>query len=159
MESLILTLLFVFTPQKNVKPDPRLIQLRDEYVKASNEYKDSLKKLLPFYESDLKRAEQRLESSKRLLAEGLVPSSQVEENERAISFAKEKIAETNRQINEVDKIIADAQDDTKLVTEYKKAVHERRKAKRSPCSSWTLTARQRTTSRSVSFSYMFVCQN
>lgn len=79
-------------------PPSELTKLREEFIKATNEYKASLGKLLPFYENDVKKAEEKLELSKKLLAEGLVPRTQVEENERVLALAKEKIAETNRQM-------------------------------------------------------------
>ena len=88
------------TRKKSAPPQPpsELAKLREEFIKATNEYKASLGKLLPFHESELKRAEERLEVSKKLLAEGLVPRAQVEENEHAVAVAKQKIAETNRQL-------------------------------------------------------------
>lgn len=87
-------------------PPTELTKLREEFIKATNEYKASLGKLLPFYENDVKRAEEKLELSKKLLAEGLVPRTQVEENERALALAKEKIAETNRQMASAEAQIA-----------------------------------------------------
>jgi hypothetical protein len=159
MKPLILALLLFFATQKAVKRDSQLMQLRREFVTATKEYKESLGKLLPFYENDVKRAEERLELSKKLYAERLIPQTQVEENERAVTIAKTKLADTNRQIADADKITADALDDAKFFREYKQAVRERRKAERPRCSNWTLTASQRTTSNSVSFSYRFVCQN
>jgi len=87
------------TKKKPAPPPPtELTKLRDEYVRLTNEYKASLGKLLPFYENDVKRAEEKLEQSKKLLAEGLIARTQVEENERALAIAKEKINDTNRQI-------------------------------------------------------------
>ena len=87
------------TKKKPAPPPPtELTKLRDEYVRLTNEYKASLGKLLPFYENDVKRAEEKLEQSKKLLAEGLIARTQVEENERALALAKEKINDTNRQI-------------------------------------------------------------
>ena len=79
-------------------PPSELSKLREEFIAATNEYKASLGKLLPFYENDVKKAEEKLELSKKLLAEGLIPRAQVEENERALALAKEKVAETNRQM-------------------------------------------------------------
>ena len=79
-------------------PQTELTKLRDEYVRLTNEYKASLGKLLPFYENDVKRAEEKLEQSKKLLAEGLIARAQVEENEHALAIAREKINETNRQM-------------------------------------------------------------
>lgn len=87
-------------------PPSELAKLREEFIKASNEYKASLGKLLPFYESNVKKAEEKLELSKKLLAEGLIPRAQVEENERALALAKEKVAETNRQLASAEAQIA-----------------------------------------------------
>ena len=102
----------VFAQRKTKKkpapapPTSELSKLREEFIKATNEYKASLGKLLPFYESDVKKAEEKLELSKKLLAEGLIPRTQVEENERALALAKEKIAETNRQMASAEAQIA-----------------------------------------------------
>jgi len=87
-------------------PQTELTKLRDEYVRLTNEYKASLGKLLPFYENDVKRAEEKLEQSKKLLAEGLIARTQVEENERALALAKEKINDTNRQLANAESQIA-----------------------------------------------------
>lgn len=101
----------VFAQRKSKKkpapaPPSELSKLREEFIKATNEYKASLGKLLPFYESDVKKAEEKLELSKKLLAEGLIPRTQVEENERALALAKEKVAETNRQVASAEAQIA-----------------------------------------------------
>jgi len=88
------------------QPPSELSKLREEYVKATNEYKASLGKLLPYYENDVKKAEENLQKSKKLLAEGLIPKKQVEENERELAVAKQKIAETNRALTSADEQIA-----------------------------------------------------
>ena len=96
------------TKKKSVpaQPPSELTKLREEYIKATNEYKASLGKLVPFYEADVKRAEEKLEVSKKLLAEGLIPKAQLEENERALAVAKQKITETNRAMASADQQIA-----------------------------------------------------
>jgi len=88
------------------QPPSELEKLREEYIKATNEYKSSLGKLLPFYENELKKAEEKLEVSKKLLAEGLIPKTQLEEYERAVAVAKQKIAETNRSMTGADEQVA-----------------------------------------------------
>src|SRR5215213_1524275 len=88
------------------QPPTELTKLRDEFVKSTNEYKASLGKLLPLYEREVKKAEEKLEVSKKLLAEGLIPRTQVEENERALAAARQKIAETNRAVTSADEQIA-----------------------------------------------------
>ena len=87
-------------------PVTELAKLRDEFVKATNEYKSSLAKLLAIYEANVTKAEEKLELSKKLLAEGLVARTQVEENERGLAAAKGKVAETRRQMTSADDQIA-----------------------------------------------------
>jgi ribosome-binding protein aMBF1 (putative translation factor) len=89
-------------------PVTELTKLRQEFVKATNEYKASLEKLVQFYEADVKRAEDKLAVSQKLLAEGLIAKAQVEENERALAEAKAKVADTRRQMTGADDQIAAA---------------------------------------------------
>ena len=93
-------------PAPAAKPPSELTKLRDEYVRLTNEYKASLGKLLPFYENEVKRAEEKLEQSRKLLAEGLIARTQVEENERTLTLAREKIADVNRQLGNAEAQIA-----------------------------------------------------
>ena len=83
-----------------------LTKLREEYIRLTNEYKSGLGKIVPFQESEVRKAEGKLEQSKKLFAEGLIARAQVEENERTVAIAKQKLAETNRQIANADEQIA-----------------------------------------------------
>ena len=114
---LTLTLLIcvenVSAQKKSKKKTPRapapvteLTKLRDEFVKATNEYKSSLEKLVVFYENDVKRAEEKLSVSQKLLAEGLIAKTQVEENQRALVAAPQKVADARRQMTGADDQIA-----------------------------------------------------
>lgn len=94
------------TKKKPAPAPTELSKLRDEYVRLTNEYKASLEKLLPYYENEVKRAKEKLEQAKKLLAEGLIARTQVEENERALALAKEKINDTNRQMTNAEAQIA-----------------------------------------------------
>lgn len=87
-------------------PVSELAKLREQYVQATNEYKASLEKLVPLYEAEVKRAEDKLAVSQKLLAEGLIAKTQVAENERALAEAKQKVAETRRQMTTADDQIA-----------------------------------------------------
>lgn len=87
-------------------PPTELSKLREEFISATKEYKASLGKLLPYYENDVKKAEEKLEQSKKLLADGLIPRAQLEESERALAVAKQKVAETNRAMTGADDQIA-----------------------------------------------------
>ena len=83
-----------------------MAKLREEFVNATKEYKSSLEKLLAIYEGNVPKAEEKLELSKKLLAEGLIAKIQVEENERAVAAAKDKVSETRRQMTNADSQIA-----------------------------------------------------
>lgn len=87
-------------------PATELTRLREEFVKATNEYKASLEKLLVFYEAEVKRAEERLAVSQKLLAEGLIAKTQFEENQRALTAAQQKVADARRQMSGADDQIA-----------------------------------------------------
>lgn len=83
-----------------------LAKLREQYVQATKDYKASLEKLLAFYEADVKKAEDKLAVSQKLLGEGLIAKAQVTENESALAAAKIKVAETKRQMSSADDQIA-----------------------------------------------------
>ena len=87
-------------------PQTELAKLREEFGNATKDYKSSLGKLLAIYEGNVTKAEEKLALSKKLLAEGLIPKNQVEENERAVAAAKGKVSEIRRQMTSADEQIA-----------------------------------------------------
>ena len=96
------------TKKKPAKPEPQteLTKLREEFVKATNDYKASLEKLLKIYEGNVNKAEEKVTVSKKLLAEGLIAKAQVEETEHALALEKQKVEETRRQMTNADAQIA-----------------------------------------------------
>lgn len=88
------------------QPVSELAKLREQFIKATNDYKASLEKLVVFYEANVKRAEDSLAVSQKLFAEGLIPRTQVEENQRALTAAQQKVAETRRQMTGADDQVA-----------------------------------------------------
>jgi hypothetical protein len=109
--ALLLVAIDVSAQRKRKKPpapaaQDELAKLREEFVNATKEYKSSLEKLVAIYESNVTKAEEKLELSKKLLAEGLIAKIQVEENERAVAAAKDKVSETRRQMTNADSQIA-----------------------------------------------------
>ena len=83
-------------------PKNELAKLREDFVQKTNEVKAHLAKLVPFKEAEVKRAEEKLEQSRKLFAEGLIPRAQLEESERALSDAKSELAKTQRDIANAD---------------------------------------------------------
>lgn len=91
------------------KPAPvptELEKIREEFVKATNEVKSHLSKLLVIYEGNAKKAEKDLEKSQKLFDEGLIPRAQLEASERAVAAAKNQVTETRRQMTNADAQIA-----------------------------------------------------
>jgi len=93
--------------QKTPQPVSELSRLRDDYIKATKDYKASLERLLAIYEDNVKKADEKLANGKKLFEEGLISRSQVEEDERFVKTAQEKVSETRKQMANADSQIAD----------------------------------------------------
>jgi Outer membrane efflux protein len=87
-------------------PAGELAKLREEFVKATNDTKAGLAKLIVIYEANVKTADEKLAASKKLYEEGLIPKAQLTENERAVAEAREKVTNTRKQITDADAQVA-----------------------------------------------------
>jgi hypothetical protein len=87
-------------------PVNELAKLRDDYIKTTNEYKASLEKLIAIYGTNVKKAKEKLDQSKKLLEEGLISRVEVEKYELAVDEAQEKLDGSRRQLKEADAQIA-----------------------------------------------------
>lgn len=90
------------------KPVDELTRLRDEFIKATKEYKDSLEKLLASYQKNVVLAEKRLSQSRELFPQGLISRNELASSERALADANDKVTETKLRMNSADSQIADA---------------------------------------------------
>jgi hypothetical protein len=95
------------------KPDPapaatELSRLRDEYIKATKDYKASLEKLLALYQENAKKASDRLEQMQKLFAQGLISRRELEVAENAVTEANLKVTGVEQQIGGADTQIANA---------------------------------------------------
>ena len=104
-------------PRAPSKPPARgsASQLKDELtasrsalIKATTDYKSSLEKLLPMYESELKSSTEQLEMRKRLFAQGIVARRELEDGERKVAEAHAKIDGVRKQLGEADDLIAES---------------------------------------------------
>jgi hypothetical protein len=91
---------------KETRPSNELAQLREEFIKATGEYKTSLVRLLAIHERNVTRAEEKLAQSQELYAEGLISRNQLVDNENAVAEAKDKVNEARRQMADADNQIA-----------------------------------------------------
>lgn len=89
------------------KPTDELAKLREEFIKATNDYKASLEKLRASYEKSVGKAEDELTKSRELFAAGLISRRAVEAGEAEVAEKKDKVAEVNRRMASADSQIAD----------------------------------------------------
>jgi hypothetical protein len=88
------------------QPESELTKLHDSYIKATKEYKASLEKLGKSYQDSARKAEDRVNQLRKLLAEGLVSRREVEQSESALADANLKVLGTQQQIATADTQIA-----------------------------------------------------
>jgi hypothetical protein len=95
-----------------------LARLREEFVKATNDYKVNLEKLRASYEKNVRRAEDSLKQSHELFAQGLISRNDLEAAERAVAAANDKVTEVDLRTATADTQIAqtllEAEAETKL---------------------------------------------
>jgi hypothetical protein len=95
------------TAQKPAAKAPtELERLRDDYIKATKDYKASVEKLLPIYEKDLQAAEQHAVKSKELFAQGLISKVDLAKSDDAVVIARAKVADVHKQMEGADTQIA-----------------------------------------------------
>src|SRR5262249_30149034 len=83
-----------------------LDRLRQQYIETTKQYRASLEKLLPLYQANQRRAEERLAKSKELFSQGLISKAELEQTEEAVTLAKAKVAEVHQQTLSADTQIA-----------------------------------------------------
>src|SRR5919199_895514 len=88
-------------------PETEFARLRAQFVQATKDYKSSLEQLLPFYEADVKRADERLAKTKELYAQGIVSKREVERDEEAAASARQKVAAVRGRLKGADEQIAE----------------------------------------------------
>jgi hypothetical protein len=92
----------------------RVAKAKAEVAAAANDYKASLEKLRALQESDVRTASETVEKRKELLAQAIISKKELEESERALSAAQDKVANTKRQMAESDTLIAEATAEAEL---------------------------------------------
>jgi hypothetical protein len=82
-------------------------QSRANLIASSNNYRESLEKVLELQRQSEARAAELVEVRKNLLDQGVIARKDLEDSEQGLLSARGKIAETQKQIAEVDQLIAE----------------------------------------------------
>ncbi|HEY9285205.1 MAG TPA: lytic transglycosylase domain-containing protein [Pyrinomonadaceae bacterium] len=80
-------------------------QFRKDFIKASEEYRDSLKALAATQEKSLKRLEDQHAQLKQLYAEGLVSRRELDANETVLADARTRFADSAKQLASAETVI------------------------------------------------------
>jgi hypothetical protein len=92
------------------RPDPsaRVARATADAVKAAQDYRASLDRLLAVYESDLARATELIEERWAQFARGQATRQEIEQLEVTRMTAEDNVAETRRWIEEADRLMLEA---------------------------------------------------
>jgi soluble lytic murein transglycosylase-like protein len=83
-------------------------QFRKDFIKATEEYRDSLKALAATQEKGLKRLEEQHAQLRQLYSEGLIARRELEANETALAEARAKFEDAGRQLASAETVLAAA---------------------------------------------------
>ncbi|MFN2516781.1 MAG: TolC family protein [Pyrinomonadaceae bacterium] len=109
------------TKTNQTKPVDELAKLREEFIKATNDYKANLKKLLAIHEKNVRKAEDRVTQLREIFAQGLISKNDFEASERAVAEARDQVTEVNQRIASADSQIADTLLEAEAATKLAKS--------------------------------------
>ncbi len=89
------------------KPIDELAKLRDEYIKATNEYQVLLTKQLPGLERNVAKEQDKVANLSQLFNDGLVSKRELEAAQLALGQAKDKVTAIQHEVANADSRIAD----------------------------------------------------
>jgi hypothetical protein len=92
----------------------RVAKAKAELISAANDYKKSLAALLALQEADVKSASELVEKRKALLEQSVISKKELEESERILATAQDKVKDTRNKIGEADNLIAEASAEEQL---------------------------------------------
>ena len=77
-------------------------QFRKEFIKAAEEYRNSLKELAVYGERDAQRLEEQHGKLKELYADGLIARREIEAGDRSLAEARAKVEDVRKQLAQAD---------------------------------------------------------
>jgi hypothetical protein len=93
--------------EEKKKLSETVTQLRANLLTASKAYRESLEKLVVLQKQDEERIASNLEKQRQLLDLGVIAKREMEESEQALKDARSRAAATQKQIAEVDELVAE----------------------------------------------------
>jgi len=94
--------------RQSANPAGQLSTIRDDYMKATRAYKESLARLLGLYESNQRKAADKVALNGKLFEQGLIARKDLLNSEQALTDAVAKVQEARLQMATADTQIAQA---------------------------------------------------
>lgn len=88
-----------------------------DLIEATREYKANTEELLKLQEAELKKATQKLEQLRPLVADGLIARNELEKSEESVATLEATLAESRKKIGDSDQMIAEIQSEEIRKTE------------------------------------------
>lgn len=128
--------------QSKAEPPPlsEVARLREQLVQATKDYKSSLEQLLTLYETEVKRADERVIKSRELYQAGLVSKRALDEDTQAAETARAKVARVEGQLKSADVQIAETLVEAEAEEAAAKALAKAKSAPRASGGLLTTTA-------------------
>lgn len=95
-------------PEQQQQPSDSPAKLKESFIRATEDYKSSLKNQVGFYESNVQTLAERAGKLKELYNEGLISRRELEESDATVAEARVKVEEAKKQLAEADLAIAEA---------------------------------------------------
>jgi hypothetical protein len=87
--------------------EDKIAASRAELIRAANDYKASVEKLIALLEKDVAAARETVERRKKLFEENIISRRELEESQRQLAEAENKVLDEKRKIEEADGVIAE----------------------------------------------------
>jgi hypothetical protein len=96
------------SPTKQVEQSGDMQKFRQDFIKASEDYRASLQELATSYEGELQKAKEEQDKLKGLYTDGLISRVEFEASEKALADAQAKVNDSRKQLAQADETIAAA---------------------------------------------------
>lgn len=85
------------------------IELAERLIKSTEEYKESLQKLVSLYQIDIDKQAEKLQKKQELFQIGVIARREVEIAEEEIKIIRNKLSETQKELVEADVLLVEAE--------------------------------------------------
>lgn len=95
------------TQLSKTAPANALANSRNDLISAAEKHKNAAQELLDLQETEVKKAQEKHEQLRQLVADGLVARMELDQSERSLNALRARLQATRQQIADSDKVVAE----------------------------------------------------